>query len=80
MKKETLQAIGRLRRAQPKNPDTAHVLDEFEHLWAEYKKLASAEKLEIVTRNDCPECERRRRQTRDRVAAHRKRRSEMNSQ
>lgn len=61
---EIQKTIARLRRSQGRNGDTMAVCDGYEHLWAEYKKLASTE---------CPVCEDRRRKGRERVAAFRKR-------
>ena len=74
---EIQKAIGRLRRSQGRNADTMELCDGYEKLWSEYKKLASSEKLEIVTRAECATCEDRRRKTRERVAAFRKRRAEV---
>lgn len=69
---EIIQAIGRLRRSQSRNPDTNLVCDELE-------RLLAAPKQPTVTPSppakSCKVCEARKATTRNRVARHRKAKS-----
>lgn len=68
MSKEIIQAIGRLRRAQPRNEDTLLVCEELERRLCAPKSTSS--------QTNCKVCEARKATTRNRVARHRKRRAE----
>ena len=79
MSDDILQAIGRLRRAQPRNPDTMLVCDELERRLAAPLMRVTVEpdgsaKSEIVDES-CPVCEARRAVVRKRVNRYRKRRA-----
>jgi hypothetical protein len=78
---ETLQAIGRLRRAQPRNPDTMLVCDELERALTFPLKVAEVDVKDIVLKpgaitvipnKKCPVCEARKSADRARVQKHRK--------
>lgn len=74
MDNETLQAIGRLRRSQGRNADTMLVCDTLENLSRALTITAKAAtppepviQPRLLATGDCPECARRREQTRLRV-------------
>jgi hypothetical protein len=80
MSNDILQAIGRLRRAQPRNPDTMLVCDELERRLAAPLMKINVEpdgstQTEIIDEN-CPVCESRRATVRNRVKRYRTRRAE----
>ena len=78
---ETLQAIGRLRRAQPRNPDTLLVCDELERALTCVPIVAAGLDLKTVDLKPgavhfappekCPACEARKSADRARVKKHR---------
>ena len=78
MSNDIIQAIGRLRRAQPRNPDTNLVCDHLERALKLLKQLANEkmQQVEIINKVECPTCEARKATTRARVDRFRKRRQE----
>lgn len=86
---ETLQAIGRLRRAQPRNSDTMLVCDELERVLISLPQVAPKMDVKdivlkpgaivVIPNEKCTVCEDRKSADRARVQKHRKLRANASS-